>query len=64
MTLVKETIRPGIVLRDGTTYYPTGDEWLLAFAINGCQWAIDEVLRREKIHEANYAAMMAERCPD
>jgi hypothetical protein len=34
-----EPIRPGIVLEDGTTYYPTGEEWLLAFALKGCEWA-------------------------
>lgn len=41
---MKETIRPGIVLTDyyGDEYtiYPTGIEWILAFAIKGCDWAI------------------------
>jgi hypothetical protein len=37
------TIRPGIVTSTGETIYPTGDEWILAFAIKGCQWAIDIV---------------------
>lgn len=39
----KMTICPGIVLQDGRTIYPTGAEWILAFAIAGCQWAIDEI---------------------
>ena len=34
-------IRPGVVLPDGRTYYPTGREWLLAYAVAGCQWAVD-----------------------
>lgn len=33
-------IRPGIVLNNGETYYPTGIEWILAFALKGCDWAI------------------------
>jgi len=39
--VVMPAIRPGIVTQDGTTIYPTGIEWLLAFAVNGCQWAVD-----------------------
>jgi hypothetical protein len=39
-----EKIRPGIVVRDEygseKTIYPTGIEWILAFAIKGCEWAI------------------------
>ncbi len=34
-------LEPGIVIADGSTIYPTGPEWILAFAIKGCQWAID-----------------------
>lgn len=38
-------IRPGVVVRgyrgDEMTVYPSNIEWLLAFAVNGCQWAID-----------------------
>lgn len=44
MTEQREAIRPGIiVIKDGfpETIYPTGDEWILAFALKGCQWAID-----------------------
>jgi hypothetical protein len=41
------TIQPGIVVKDyygnKTTIYPTGAEWILAFALKGCQWAIDEI---------------------
>lgn len=33
-------IKPGIVTRDGSTVYPTGIEWILAFAIRGVPWAI------------------------
>jgi hypothetical protein len=36
-----ESFAPGIVTPDGRTVYPTGYEWLLAFALRGCQWAID-----------------------
>ena len=50
--MTKETIRPGIVSRDyyngEHTYYPTDDEWLLAFALQGCQWAIDAVETKMK----------------
>lgn len=41
-----EKIRPGIVVNDGygeSTIYPTGPEYILAFALAGCQWAIDEI---------------------
>jgi hypothetical protein len=47
---MKGVIRPGIVTRDGTTIYPTGYEWLLAFAIRGCQWAIDMLPEAELNH--------------
>jgi len=36
----RDTIAPGVVI-NGVTYYPTGLEWLLAFAIAGCKWAVD-----------------------
>lgn len=44
-----ETIQPGILLSNGETIYPTGIEWLLTFAIKGCDWAIKdlELLERE-----------------
>ena len=35
----KESFSPSIRTRSGETYYPTGDEWLLFFAIKGCEWA-------------------------
>jgi len=38
---MSEIFAPGIVTEDGRTIYPTGLEWILAFALNGCQWAID-----------------------
>lgn len=41
-----DTIHPGVVI-DGRTYYPTGRQWLVAFAIVGCQWAIDALEKEE-----------------
>lgn len=35
-----EHFAPSILI-NGRTYYPTGFEWLLAFAIAGCKWAED-----------------------
>ena len=43
-------IKPAIVI-DGKTVYPTGFEWLLAFAIAGCKWA--EELLPEAIKNFN-----------
>ena len=34
-----DKITPGVLLPSGETYYPTGLEWLLAFATAGCKWA-------------------------
>lgn len=42
-----EKIIPGVRLPDGRTYYPTGLEWLVAFAMAGCQWAIEALERYE-----------------
>jgi len=40
-------IRPGVVVKDEygdeRTIYPTGAEYVLAFALAGCKWAIDEI---------------------
>lgn len=44
------SIKPGIVLSDGTTYYPSGFEWILAFALRDCQWAID-ILEKPEVKE-------------
>lgn len=41
-TETTETIRPGVVI-DGNTYYPPGWMYILAFALRGCQWAIDKI---------------------
>jgi hypothetical protein len=42
-----EKIKPGIVVKDyygnETTIYPTGIEWLFAFAFKGCDWAIKQL---------------------
>ena len=54
MTTKSESIRTGIVTASGRTIYPTGIEWLLAFAIKGCQWAIDELplaIERQQLRE-------------
>ena len=32
-------IRPGILLPNGITVYPTGLEWIIAWAIRGVPWA-------------------------
>ena len=44
---MSEKIQPGIVVKneygEEKTIYPTGPEWVLAFALRGCQWAIDEI---------------------
>jgi hypothetical protein len=37
---MKDTIKPAVLV-NGRTIYPTGFEWLLAFAIKGCKWAED-----------------------
>jgi hypothetical protein len=56
-----DTIKPGIVLEDGTTYYPSGIEWIFAFAVVGCQWAIDEMPRaRENYLRAEIAKHLGE----
>jgi hypothetical protein len=39
---MKEYIQPGVVI-NGQTYYPPGWMYVLAFAIAGCKWAIDEI---------------------
>jgi hypothetical protein len=46
--LLMEKIKPGIKTPDGKTYYPTGDEWLIFFAINGQQWAINALKEKEE----------------
>ena len=38
---MSESIYPSIVI-DGETYYPSGWMWVLAFAIRGKLWAIEE----------------------
>lgn len=35
-----EPIKPAILI-NGETIYPTGIEWLVAFALSECQWAKD-----------------------
>jgi hypothetical protein len=45
---MKTTFAPGIVTRWGDTIYPTGDEWLLFFALKGCKWAVEALEEREK----------------
>jgi hypothetical protein len=35
-----EKFAPGVMI-DGKRYEPKGYEWILGFALGGCQWAID-----------------------
>lgn len=35
-----KNIKPAILTSDDQTIYPTGHEWILAFALKGCKWAI------------------------
>lgn len=48
-------IRPGVLLPDGTTYYPTGLEYLLAFALAGCGWAIEALAAWEAAEPERWA---------
>jgi len=45
-------IAPGIVVKDEygneKTIYPTGIEWLFAFAIKGCEWAVKALEELER----------------
>jgi len=55
---MKETFAPGINV-NGRTYTPEGWEWILGFALAGCQWAIDiagEPEFLEKIREQKLAS--------
>lgn len=45
---MSDTISPSILTHDGKTIYPTNTEYLLAFAIKGCKWAVTAL---EKIEE-------------
>ena len=38
--MTTKTFAPSILLEDGTTYEPRGWEWILAFALDGCDWAV------------------------
>lgn len=55
-----EHISPSVIIR-GQTYYPPGWVWVVAFAIHGCQWAIDEVEsgRIEKARNLYYGLLWA-----
>jgi len=49
-----KTFAPSIRLKNGAFYEPRGWEWILAFAINGCDWAIQKASQpgfRENIIE-------------
>jgi len=39
---VTEHFSPGVRLTNGRTITPRGWEWILAFAMAGCDWAIQE----------------------
>ena len=38
-----DTIRPSVLLPDGTTVHPPGWMYVLAFALRGIPWAVREV---------------------
>jgi hypothetical protein len=42
------TFAPTIKMPNGSTITPTNDEWLWAFAIRGCDWAIEAIEGRLK----------------
>ena len=44
----QESFAPTIVLKSGKVITPTGNEWILYFAIMGCEWAIEH-LKDKKI---------------
>jgi hypothetical protein len=46
-----KSVRPALQMKDGTTVYPTNVEWLIAFAIKGCQWAIDALPEAIRVAE-------------
>jgi hypothetical protein len=49
--MMNEKIRPTLQMPDGTTETPTNVEWLIAFAIKGCQWAIDALPEAIRVAE-------------
>ncbi len=54
---MKETFSPTVLIKDEygdeRTVTPPGWVWILAFAMAGCQWAIDEI----ESGKFDYAAM-------
>ena len=54
-------IQPGIII-DNQTYYPPGWMWILAFALKGIPWAIQEMesgvhdAAMRQFHDSNYVA--------
>lgn len=47
-------IRPSVIMPDGSVVYPSGIDWLMGFALAGCQWAIDAL--PNAIHRAELQA--------
>jgi hypothetical protein len=45
--MVVETFAPKVRMKDGTDYEPRGWEWIFAFALAGCEWAIEEASKPE-----------------
>lgn len=43
-----EKFSPSIRTPFGETVVPTNFEWVLAFALKGCQWAIDAIPEMER----------------
>lgn len=42
-----ETFAPTVRMPEGDDYTPAGWEWVLAFAVAGCEWAIKEADKPE-----------------
>jgi hypothetical protein len=58
-----EKFSPGIKTASGNTIYPKGWEWVLGFALAGCDWAIelaDKPEFRQRIAEDIRAEQIAE----
>ncbi len=44
---VETTIQPSVLLPNGQTYTPPGWMWVLAFALRGVPWAVEEADKPE-----------------
>lgn len=57
-----DSMRPSILLKDGRTIYPTNFEYLIAFSIAGCQWAIDALPEAEINNKLHVEKMELQKC--